>query len=144
MDTDPQPPGIGGRVRWGNVARVVALAVVAAVVVAWPRLRAPAPEVPAGAAVPVREAPASTTLAEPAPQPVTTTRAAPVAVREPQAPASAPATRRRARTTKARRSAAPRPRRRARRVTTTRAMPPPAAAPPRAPWRPPRGEFDVE
>jgi hypothetical protein len=41
------------RVRWGNVGRVVAVASVVAIVVAWPRLAPDTPAVPGAAAVPI-------------------------------------------------------------------------------------------
>src|SRR5215211_2261033 len=41
------------RVRWGNVGRALGAVALVALVVAWPRLRADAPVVPGGAAVPV-------------------------------------------------------------------------------------------
>ena len=37
------------RVRWGNVARLVALPAIVALVVLWPRLSAPSPRLPAAA-----------------------------------------------------------------------------------------------
>ena len=45
--------------RWDNLARAGAVLAVVALVVAWPRLRSPAPVVPAGGATPVRAAPAA-------------------------------------------------------------------------------------
>src|SRR6185312_14532514 len=108
METDPETQGIRGRVRWANVGRALALVAVAALVVAWPRLRAPAPEVPRGAAVPVRTAPVAAT-------PVTTPE--PEAEPEPE-PESPPA-------------AAPHPES----PRTPVATPPPAPAPWRAPSR---------
>src|SRR5215207_9045170 len=131
MESDPETPGIRGRVRWANVARALALVAVAALVVAWPRLRAPAPEVPRGAAVPVRQAPA----------PVE-----PVATPEPDpAPAAEPV---RATPTRGPRRRAAKPRRRAtpRTATARVAAPAPAPAPPPAPapWRAPSREFGVE
>jgi hypothetical protein len=41
------------RIRWGNVARVAALALLALLVAAWPRLRSAPPSLPAAAPVPV-------------------------------------------------------------------------------------------
>jgi hypothetical protein len=43
------------RVRWGNVARVVVVAVVVGAIVAWPRLTPPAPSLPGGEARPLVE-----------------------------------------------------------------------------------------
>ena len=47
------------RVRWNNVLRAAAAALIVVLVVAWPRLAPPAPPVP-GPAVPLGEAPAET------------------------------------------------------------------------------------
>jgi hypothetical protein len=137
METDPEPPGIRGRVRWANVARALALVAVAALVVAWPRLRAPAPEVPRGAAVPVRQAPAPVEpIATPEPEPEPAPTAKPDAEPVRATPRRAPRTR------------AAKPRRRAtpRTATARVAAPAPAPAPPPAPapGRAPSREFDVE
>src|SRR5215218_6638731 len=114
MESDPETPGIRGCVRWTNVARALALVAVAALVVAWPRLRAPAPEVPRGAAVPVRQAPAPAgPVTTPEPEP------APTAEPVPEPPRTAPPAR-----TPRRRSAV-KPRRRTTARTAT--VPAPAA-----------------
>jgi hypothetical protein len=117
------------RVRWGNVAKALALAAVVALVVAWPRLRAPDPEIPPGAAVPVRQAPA------PMPQRATT----PVPEPSEQERAAARPRRR----THRKRRATPRKVR-----ATTPTAPAPAPRPRSAPtWRPPArapAEFSVE
>ncbi|MGI8779332.1 MAG: hypothetical protein ACR2L8_04005, partial [Solirubrobacteraceae bacterium] len=44
------------RVRWGNVGRAAGVAGLVALVVAWPRLGSPEPELPGDAATPVAEA----------------------------------------------------------------------------------------
>ena len=48
-----------GRVRWGNVGRVLGPVAAVAVVVAWPRLASPLPVVPGDAVVPVATPPPS-------------------------------------------------------------------------------------
>jgi outer membrane biosynthesis protein TonB len=138
MESDPETPGIRGRVRWANVARALALVAVAALVVAWPRLRAPAPEVPRGAAVPVRQAPAPAgpvTTSEPEP--------APTAEPDPEPARTAPP----ARTPRRRSAKQPRRRMTARTATAPApaAVPAPTPPPPApAPWRAPSREFGVE
>ena len=49
----PRPPASAGACAGPTSGAALALVAVAALVVAWPRLRAPAPDVPRGAAVPV-------------------------------------------------------------------------------------------
>ena len=135
METDPETPGIRGRVRWANVGRALALVAVAALVVAWPRLRAPAPEVPRGAAVPVRTAPVpATPVTTPEPEP------APVAAPEPEPPRTTPRREPRRRVATARR------RREARTPAARVTAPAPVSTPPpaTAPWRAPSREFGVE
>src|SRR6185312_5933069 len=106
METDPETQGIRGRVRWANVGRALALVAVAALVVAWPRLRAPAPQVPRGAAVPVRTAPVPATPVttpepevkqEPEPEPP------PAAAPRPEPPRATPRRKPRRRVAQARR-----------------------------------------
>ncbi|MGK2937266.1 MAG: hypothetical protein ACSLFR_05630, partial [Solirubrobacteraceae bacterium] len=103
------------RVRWGNVARVLALVALAVIIGAWPRLRGAEPALPPTAAEPVVAVPA------PAPAPAPHPTAAPE--REPKrverTPERRPAPRRKA--LKRRRAKAPKP--------TT----PPAAVPTPAP-----------
>jgi len=132
MEHHPAPAdGLRARVRWGNLARALALVAIAALVVAWPRLRPATPEVPRGAAVPVRQAPA--------PQPerpavaTQATQAAPAPQPRPQ--------RRRRHPSKHRRTKRPAPRH-----APTRTPPPRAPAParPPAPLPAPAGEFGVE
>jgi outer membrane biosynthesis protein TonB len=138
MESDPETPGIRGRVRWANVARALALVAVAALVVAWPRLRAPAPEVPRGAAVPVRQAPAPAgPVTTPEPEP------APTAEPDPEPARTAPP----ARTPRRRSAKQPRRRMTARTATAPApaAVPAPTPPPPApAPWRAPSREFGVE
>jgi hypothetical protein len=143
MQTDPQAQGLRARVRWGNVARALALVLVAALVVAWPRLRSQPPEVPPGAAVPLREAPV-------APPPVRApgTASAPAPAPAPRA-AAEPAT---ARTRERPRRERPRRRSRSRPVTAAKRRAPapaPAAQPAPVPAPAPRAlpaaeEFGVE
>jgi hypothetical protein len=147
MESDPEPP-LRARVRWGNVARALALVAVAALVVAWPRLRAPAPEVPRGTAVPVRQAPATVQKSE-APTPPEADDDAPPRARATPKPAARKAKpRRRAhRRPRPARTKPPAPRRRPRTTTAAAPAPPrPAPARPVAPaWHPPgREEFGVE
>jgi hypothetical protein len=138
MESDPETPGISGRVRWANVARALALVAVAALVVAWPRLRAPAPEVPRGAAVPVRQAPAPAgPVTTPEPEPTPTAEPVPEPAR------TAPPAR-----TPPRRTEKPRRRTTARTATAPApapaAVPAPTPPPAPAPWRAPSREFGVE
>jgi len=93
------------RVRWSNVARVVAAVAVVAAIVAWPRLGPPRPRVPDRAARPL------VTAASPTP-----TVVPPVAV----VPTPTPTPRREARRLgRAERRRAPKPWRRARRARLT-------------------------
>ncbi|MDP9401127.1 MAG: hypothetical protein M3P39_09350, partial [Actinomycetota bacterium] len=56
----PSPTSLRARIRWGNVARALALVALAALVALWPRLRAPEPVLPPAEAVPVvAQAPAA-------------------------------------------------------------------------------------
>jgi hypothetical protein len=135
MEHEPATPAFHARVRWGNVAKALALAAVVALVVAWPRLRAPDPEIPPGAAVPVRQAPATT----PAPMPQRATTTTPEPVEQEHA---TPLPRRR---TNQKRRHTPRKAPEAH----ARASPAPVGGPPSpAPtWRPPArapAEFSVE
>ena len=45
----PIPTGLLGRIRWANLARVMALPAVLALVLAWPHLRGDPPRLPAAA-----------------------------------------------------------------------------------------------
>src|SRR3954470_12193254 len=51
------PDSLLRRVRWGNVARLLALPAVVALVALWPRLSPPPPRVPGAAPAPVARAP---------------------------------------------------------------------------------------
>lgn len=104
-----QPP-LPHRIRWRNVVRAVLVLAAVALVVAWPRLRAPAPVVP--------EAPPA--VADPVGRPSTQTLPAP----------RAPASRRRPRARPPVRRARPA---RAPRAATPAAAPRPTAVAPPAP-----------
>jgi hypothetical protein len=67
------PDSLLRRVRWANVARVLALPAIALAVALWPRLSAPPPRAPAAEASPVAPAPTPTPTpaAEPEAQPET-------------------------------------------------------------------------
>ena len=56
MDAEPQ---LRRRIRWGNVARVAAVALAVGLVVLWPRLRSAPPALPPAGAVPLEVAPAA-------------------------------------------------------------------------------------
>jgi hypothetical protein len=160
METDPEPTSLLARVRWANVARALALVAVAALVVAWPRLRAKAPDVPTAQAVPVQ-----TTAAARDPQPAEATTASDLDVEETTADGQgttgerdrgdgATRTTKPRHTTRSRRGAtrpAPRTHRRRRKHRTQRAgrsASPPAASLPASPSPvaapPPQREFDLE
>ena len=51
MDDDHEPPALRERVKWGNVAKAAAVAVLIAIVLAWPRLSPDGPALPEEEAV---------------------------------------------------------------------------------------------
>lgn len=119
------PSNLLARVRWGNVARVLALVALAVIIGAWPRLRGAEPELPPTAAEPVVAAPAP--APEPEPEPAAEPEPEPARVE--RAPERRPAPRRKA--AKRRRAKAPK-------ATTPPPVAPtptpaPAPAPPSAP-----------
>src|ERR671936_2857725 len=67
MDPDPDP-SLLARVRWANVARLLALPAAALVVACWPRVSPPEPRLPDASARPVT-LPDEPAAARPAPRP---------------------------------------------------------------------------
>jgi hypothetical protein len=133
METGSAPPeGRRTRVRWGNVGRAAALLAIAALVVAWPHLRAPVPELPAGNVAPAARVPAAP--AAPEPEPVAT-RPTPVPEVRERRPESVAPPRRTKRRRAARRRAPPG------RSSPSRQAPAPIL---RGPPAPAQTEFGVE
>ena len=77
MEPDGPLP-LRARVRWGNVARAAALLALAAIVIAWPHLRAREPALPPAHPTPL--------VTEPEPPPAAPAPAAPPAAMAPFAP----------------------------------------------------------